>query len=132
MTDVPWTGVLGTDDPTENYSRKPGPIHPSDRRPMLRRVSRPTGTASDDMDRIYQLRPGQFLILRMRRQEASLRLTRFAGLLVIFGFLIALVATGVHFFVPGPVPMLVAGIAMSAVVGALLWAKRTLTTDAAN
>ena len=99
---------------------------------MLLRDFRPTGTASDDMDRMYQLQNGPFIILRMRRKQLSTRRTRFAGLLVIFGFLIALMATGVHFVIPGPAPMLVAGVAMLAVVVALIWAKRALTTDASN
>ena len=132
MTDVPWTGFPGTEEPTENSGRKLGPIHPSDRRPMLRRDFTPTGTTSDGMDRLYQLQHGPSLILRIPRNEPSIGLVRFAGQLVISGFLVALVATGVHFFVSGPVPMLVAGIAMLAVVGTLLWAKRTLITDAAN
>ncbi|MCH7570480.1 MAG: hypothetical protein IH919_07935 [Deltaproteobacteria bacterium] len=56
--------------------------------------------------------------------------TRFAGLLVIFGSLIAFVATTIHFFVSGPAPMLVAGIAMLVVVLVLLWAKHILIMDA--
>ena len=92
MTDVPWTGFPDTDEPTENHSRRPGPIHRSDRRPTLRRDFAPTGTASDNMDRMYRLQGGPFVIFRPRhrRGDAISVATVVFGLIAFLGILIGL------------------------------------------
>ena len=97
MTDVPWTWFPGTDEPTENIGRKPGSIHPSDRRSTLRRDFIPTGTGSDDMDRLYRLQHGPFLILRMRRHRqrysAITRGLMLSALLLVFGGFVVFLAS---------------------------------------
>ncbi len=101
MTDVPWTMVPGTDEPTENSGRKPGAIHPSDRGSTLRRDFTPTGTGSGDMDQIYQLQGGSFVIFRVRgrRRDAISVATILLGIIVFLGMLIGLgvVAFGAAF-----------------------------------
>lgn len=92
MTDVPWTGVPGTDEPTENFGRNPGPIHPSDRRSTLWRDFRPTATAGGDVDRVYWLPRGMFVIFRVRqRRRGAISVTTvLLGSIVFLGMLIGL------------------------------------------